>query len=164
MANAVEPPRTPAGKLARASVNPVNLGVAAAGAVLAIGLASPPIGILGGLAYLAMVAWDALGGDKKKAKSLKLPDSIPEPKTIQDAETRAAVEKILAAKANLERTLADTPEDVITHISTTLSTLSQLDSYTARLVARAEDISRHLRTVDIPALVEEVRQLTARAK
>ena len=164
MGTAVEPPSSRAGKLGKASVNPVNLGVAAAGLTLAIGLGSLPLGILGGLAYAAMVAWDALGDKKQRPKTARLPDQLPDPKTIEDPETRSAVEKIFAARANLEKTLAETPEDVITHISTTLATLSQLEAYAARLVARAEDITRHLKTVDISALVEEVRQLTQRAK
>ncbi|HSD87776.1 MAG TPA: hypothetical protein VLB44_09695 [Kofleriaceae bacterium] len=166
MGTAVEKPKDPSklGRaLGRASTNPVNLGVAAAGVTLAIGLGSLPVGILGGLAYLAMVAWDAMTPPKRPS-SVQLPSSLPDPKTISHPETRAAVEKIIAAKATLERTLADTPADVITHISGTLATLDQLESYAARLVARDEDITKHLAEVDLDALVEEVRMLTQRAK
>jgi hypothetical protein len=88
-----------------------------------------------------MVAFDALGPGKKR-KSAPLPTSLPNPKTIVDPETRVAVEKILASKAALERTLDETHSDVVAHISTTLSTLSELESYAARLVARAEDIAK----------------------
>lgn len=166
MGTAVEKPRD-SSKLGRtlgkASINPLNLGVAAGAATLAIGLGSLPIGILGGLAYVAMVAWDAMTPDKRPTTTT-LPVRLPDPKTIADPDTRAAVEKIVASKAALERSLAETPEDVITNLQTTLATLAQLESYAARLVTRAEDISRYLRDVNREALVEEVRVLTQRAR
>jgi hypothetical protein len=165
MSTAVEKPRDPSklGKLGRATVNPLNLGVAAGAATLAIGLGSLPIGVLGGLAYLAMVAWDAVTPNKR-TKTTRLPSTLPDPKTLQDPDTRAAVEKLIASKAMLQRTLDDTPDDVVTHIATTLSTLSQLESYAARLAARAEDITKFLSGVKLDALVEEIRVLTHRAQ
>lgn len=165
MSTAVERPKDPSkfGKLGRASVNSLNLAVAAGSATLAIGLGSLPLGILGGLAYAAMVAWDALS-PAKRAKTSKLPSTLPDPKTITNPDTRAAVEKLIESKATLQRTLDETPEDVIAHISTTLSTLSELESYAARLVARAEDITKYLSGVKLDALVEEIRVLTHRAQ
>jgi len=166
MSTAVEGPKPSspvARKLARASVNPINLGIGAGAAVLAIGLGSLPLGLLGGLAYLSMVAFDTLTG-KKKAKIVPLPTVLPDPKTIRDPETREAVEKIRASKAQLQRTIDDTPADVIAHMATTLSTLETLEAHAARLVARNEDIMQYLTGVDVTALVTEVKQLQQRAR
>ena len=49
-------------------------------------------------------------------------------------------------------------------MSTTLSTLQQLEAHAARLVSRNEDIVAHLKDVDIGALVAEVKQLQQRAQ
>jgi hypothetical protein len=167
MSTAVERPKEPStrGKaLAKATINPINLGIAAGAATLAVGLASWPIGVLGGLAYLAMVAFDALVPNKKPAKPIRIPTTLPDPKTIKDPDTRAAVEKIMASKAALERTIEDTPADVVAHMTTTLATLQQLEAHACRLVARNEDIVAHLKEIDVGALVAEVKQLELRAK
>jgi hypothetical protein len=167
MSTAVErpqPPPTRARALAKASVNPINLGVAAAAATLAIGLSSLPLGLLGGLAYLAMVAYDALTPQKIRPRaSVSVPTTLPDPKAIKDADTRTAVEKILASKEQLERAIDETPPDVVAHMSTTLATLEQLEAHAARLVSRNEDIVSHLGDVDVGALVTEIKQLQQRA-
>jgi hypothetical protein len=167
MSTAVEKPKepsTPLGRFGRATVNPVNIGIAAAAATLAIGLGSLPIGIIGGFAYLAMVAWDSVSGGKRGSKPTRLPTTLPEPKSVQDSELRRHVEKLVASKAAIERAIDETPGDVMAHLSTTLSTLHQLEGYAARLVHRGEDIARFLRGVNLEALVEEVRVLTHRAQ
>ena len=166
MGTAVEGPKSSspvARNVARASVNPINLGVGAGAAVLAIGLSSLPLGLLGGLAYVALVAFDAMTG-KKKLRAPVIPTVLPDPKTIRDAETRACVEKIRASKVQLQRAIDETPSDVIAHMATTLSTLQTLEAHAARLVARNEDIVQYLTGVDINALVTEVKQLQQRAR
>jgi len=168
MPPAVEPPKLPSSRaraLGKAAVNPLNLGVAAGAATLAIGLGSLPLGLLGGLAYVAMLAFDALSPDKATPRPRAArPSTLPDPTTIVDPDVRASVEKLVASKAALERALDDTPPDVLAHMSTTLASLDQLESYATRLVARAEDITKYLKGVDIDALVEEVKQLTQRAR
>jgi hypothetical protein len=166
VSTAVEKPKEPStrGKaLAKASVHPINLGIAAGAATLAIGLGSLPIGILGGLAYLAMVAFDALSPNKPKPAA-KIPTTLPDPKGIKDPQTRASVTRILTSKATLQRTLEETPPDVIAHMTTTLATLQQLEAYGARLVVRNEDIVTHLAGVDVAALVEEIKDIQQRAQ
>ncbi|HEY5945513.1 MAG TPA: hypothetical protein VIV40_08475 [Kofleriaceae bacterium] len=167
MSTAVERPKEPSTRgraLAKASVNPVNLGIAAGAATLAIGLGSLPIGLLGGLAYLALVAFDALSPKKKALRPRIVASTLPDPKTIKDADTRAAVEKIVASKAALDRAIEDTPPDVVAHMTTTLATLEQLEAHGARLVARNEDIVAHLSDVNVGQLVEEIKQLQQRAQ
>ena len=168
MSTAIEtpkkPPSTRARALGRAAVQPLNLGIVAGAATLAIGLGSLPLGLLGGLAYLAMVAFDALTPDKKAPPRMALSSTLPDPKTIKDADLRVAVEKLHASKTSLQRALDETSSEVLAHMSTTLSSLGQLEAYAARLVVRGEDIARHLAGVDLDGLVAEVKQLTQRAR
>ena len=166
MGTAVEKPKdppAPAGKaLAKASVNPINLGVAAGAATLAIGLGSFPLGILGGLAYVAMVAYDALTPSATPAHQRVLAAPLPDPKHVFDPETKSALIQIIANKAELERVLADTPPDVVANLATSLASIYELDSHAGRLIRRAEDIARHLAGVKLPSLVEDVKQLASR--
>ncbi len=168
MSTALEPPKSRArrpGAVGKAAFNPLNLGIAAGAATLALGLGSLPLGLLGGLAYLAMVAFDAMSSDKKTASPrLTVPSSLPEPKTLVDPDIRAAVEKLIASKAALQRALDETPPEVLTSVSTTVASLGQLEAYAARLAARGDDIMKHLKGIDIDALVAEVKQLTQRAR
>lgn len=147
--------------IAQASVNPLSLGVAAAGVTLAVGLGSLPLGLLGGLAYLAMVAFDAMQPPKRGTPN-PIADELPEPKSLTDETTREALEKIIASKKELERVLDETPPDVLANLSTTMSSVHVLDSYAARLIQRNEDIAKHLAGVNLPSLVAEVNELSGR--
>jgi hypothetical protein len=149
--------------IARASVNPVSLGVAGAAATLAIGLGSVPLAVLGGLAYVTMVAFDAMTPAKRAAPTAVV-TSLPEPKSLTDESTREALEKIVASKKELERVLDETPPDVLANLSTTLSSVHAIDSYAARLIGRGEDIAKHLAGVNLASLVEEVKDLSGRAE
>jgi hypothetical protein len=155
--------------IARATTSPVNLGVAAGSAVLAVGLASWPLAVLGGLAYGAMVAFDSINPAfwKKVYPSggaARLPaPKLPAAAAIQDPGTRAAVTQILAARAELDRVIKDTPADVMSQLSTTLSFLRELESNAARLVVRAEDLAKHLASVDVAALQADCARLAQRA-
>src|SRR5262252_8363276 len=98
--------------IARATTDPINLGVGAGAAVLAVGLASWPLGVLGGLAYGAMVAYDSLNPSFwKKTFAGKAPPAVklPPPEKISDPSTRAAVAQIHAARTELDRVIAETP-------------------------------------------------------
>jgi hypothetical protein len=145
--------------VARATIDPLNLGVAASAATLAIGFGSIAIGALGALAYGAMVAYDAFVPGKAKREH----DELPDPKTIADPETRHSITQIIAAKQEIARVLEDTPDDVRANLAETLASLHELDGFAARLVARAEDIAKHLRGVDLQALVTDVKVLNKRA-
>ncbi|HEX5060594.1 MAG TPA: hypothetical protein VFV99_14600 [Kofleriaceae bacterium] len=149
---------------ALALVNPVGLGVAAGAATVAIALTNPLIGVVGGGVWLATVAIDAIRRSRKKKKRAAV--SIPmmkDPDDIVDPTTRAAVQKILANKAELQKILDETPADLQIHISKTLGSLDELEMYAVRLVERAEDITTHLSKMNLPALVAEVKQLATRA-
>jgi len=150
--------------VARALVNPVGLGVAAGAATVAIALTNPVIGIVGGAAYLATVAIDAIRrrGKKSKARSFNVFGMRP-PEDIRDEATRNAVKRIASTRAELQKVLDGTPEDIKISIKNTLDSLDELERHAVRLVERAEDITVHLSKVNLPALVTEVKQLAQRA-
>jgi hypothetical protein len=150
--------------VARALVNPVGLGVVAGAATVAIALTNPLIGAVGGGVYLATVAIDAIR--RRRARKKRKGPSIPmmkDPDDIRDPATRAAVQKLLANKATLQRILDETPEDLQVHLTQTLRSLDELEMHAVRLVERAEDITGHLANMNLPALVAEVKQLATRA-
>src|SRR5687767_13636451 len=145
--------------VARAIVNPVGLGVAAGAATVAIALTNPVIGIVGGGVYLATVAIDAIRRSRKKRKKRALGPVIhmmKDPDDIKDPQVRAAVQKMLANKAALQKVLDETPEEVKLHMKTTLDSLDELERYAVRCVERAEDVITHLSKQNLPALVAEV--------
>src|SRR5678815_3266568 len=71
--------------------------------------------------------------------------------------------KLFACKDQLQRVLDDTPPDILVHVTKTLATLDEMESYAVRLVDRAEEITRHFTTVNLASLVTEVKQLATRA-
>lgn len=151
--------------LARASTNPLNLGIGAAAATLAIGLGSVPLAALGVVAYGAMVAFDAFNpAFWKKVYALPAAERVELPKAISDEATRVAIGKLVAARAELERTLKDTNAEVRSQLAGALAAVDDLESHAARLVARAEDIARHLAKIDVEAVRAEIAQLAARAR
>jgi hypothetical protein len=152
--------------LRRAATQPVSLGVAAASAVLSAGLASWALGLLGCLAYGALVTHDTLS--PAFWRKLRSPSAAPLPKlpsadSIGDPGTREAVASIAAAKSELARVIDETSPDVVANLSGTLASLRELDGQVATLVSRAEDIARHLGSVDIKAVKAESAQLGMRA-
>jgi hypothetical protein len=150
--------------VARALVNPVGLGVAAGAATVAIALTNPLVGIVGGGIYLFTVAVDAARRSRKNTKrSGTVIHGMPHPDSLKDEDTRTAVKKIFANKKQLQKVLDETPQDVLNHMSRTLSSLDELERHAVRLVERAEDITQHLAKINLPALVTEVKQLAQRA-
>ena len=151
----------------RASTNPINLGIGAAAATLAIGLGSIPLAALGVLAYGALVAYDTFNPTFwKKVYAPVAPPKLrlPEPRSVDDPGTRSALVQIIATKAELARVLDETPPDVQAALATTLSSLQELENQAARLVQRAEDVARHLATVNEDALRADSAALAQRAK
>ena len=151
--------------LARASTNPLNLGIGAAAATLAIGLGSLPLAALGVVAYGAMVAFDAFNpAFWKKVYALPVPQRVELPKAISDPGTRTAIGRLVAARSELDRTLKETNAEVTSQLAGAIASLDELESHAARLVARAEDIARHLAKIDIEAVRVEIATLEARAR
>lgn len=149
--------------VARALVNPVGLGVAAGAATVAVALTNPLVAAVGGGVYLFTVAVDAIRRARKRKRPVAVIGGMPDPDDCKDPNTRSAVGKILAAKAKLQKVLDDTPPDIEVHLSHTLASLDEMQSYAVRLVLRAEELTKYLGSINLPALVQEVKQLATRA-
>ena len=150
----------------KASTNPINLGIGAAAATLAIGLGSIPLAALGVLAYGAMVAYDTFNPTfwKKVYAPQEAPKlRLPEPKSVDDPGTRSALVQIISSKQELDRVLAETPPEVRSALALTLASLQELLNQATRLIQRAEDVARHLGTVNEDALLADSKQLANRA-
>jgi len=148
--------------LARAAGGALNLAALAAGAIGAAALHSIPVAALGGIAYAALVAWDLVGegGGAKSARVSLLPDA----KTIEDAQTRAAIETIHGARRELDRVLGETSPDVQAHLAMALASVDELEGRAASLAARAEDIARYLATTNADAVKRDVEHLARRVE
>lgn len=147
--------------VARALVNPVGLGVAAGAATVAVALTNPLVGAVGGAVYVATVLIDALRRARKKPK--RHFGVMPDPETIHDPDVRIAVNRIIDARAAIQKAIDETPPDVVMQLTNTLAKLDEMEGYAASLVRRAEDSTKYLASVNLPALVQEVKQLATRA-
>ncbi len=152
--------------VARATTSPLNLGVAGAGVIAAAALGSWPILALGGAAYAALVAFDSANPafwKKTFAGGGREPIKLPAADKLKDKSTRSAVERLRAARAELERVLAETPADVRSNLTTVEASLEELEERAARLVLRAEELARYLVRVDGAAIREDVARLDTQA-
>jgi hypothetical protein len=153
--------------VARATTSPINLGVAGAGVIAAAALGSWPILALGGAAYAALVAFDSanpafwkktFAGGGRDRVPLRAPDKV------KDEASRAAVTRLVAARKELARVLAETPADVRANLATVESSLDELEERAAHLVARAEELARYLVRVDGNAIRDDVARLDAQVR
>jgi phage shock protein A len=82
----------------------------------------------------------------------------------QVKEGEALITKLTAqAKAYLKLGNRDMAAQFALQLTKTLATLDEMDGYAASLVRRAEDSTKYLSTVNLPALVNEVKTLATRA-
>jgi hypothetical protein len=159
--------RTGVGKVfGRAAIGPLNLGVLGGAVLGAVALASWPIAALGGAAYAALVASDVSSAEFRRrilfgrAKPTRLPD----PKSIEDSDVRAAVEQIAAARREVDQVIKGIPDRVQRNVATAIAAIDELEGHGALLALRAAELSRYLASVDRMAVHEEADAHAARAK
>jgi hypothetical protein len=153
--------------VARASVSPLNIGVAGGAAVAALALGSWPILALGGAAYAALVAFDAANPSfwqRVYGRAAVPPRRLPDPESLRDPATKDAVVRLQRARGELDRVLRETPDGVTRHLGSTLTSLEMLEAQAGRMAERAEEIARHLATIDEPAVRADAARLGERAK
>ena len=80
--------------IGRAATGWLNLGVAGAAAVGAAALQSWPVAVLGGVTYVALVAWDFARGPKVRVEPQKA--EFSDLKKYKDAQTQGSVRAVLA--------------------------------------------------------------------
>ena len=145
----------------QAATGRINLAALGVGAVSAAALQSWSALALGGAAYLALAAWDLTTESfwKRVIEGRAERESLPALRDVKDAEVRASVQRIQAARKSIDRALAEAPDEVSLQVRASLGGLEELDARAARLVELAEGLARHLASVDEVALREEARQL-----
>jgi len=151
----------------KALLGPVNLSVAGAAAVGAAALGSLPLLALGGAAYAALVAWDLSSpGFWRKVVGTggSAGDELPPAREVFDAETRAALERVHAARTTIARVVADSPAPMAASLGSLLASLDELDQRTGRLVGRSDELSRYLAGNDAGALRREMDEIAERAR
>lgn len=150
----------------QAATGKLNITALGAGAVSAAAFHSWPLFALGGVAYAALAAWDLASESfwKRLSETPEAVDALPKSREVEDAEVRAAVERIQAARGAIERALGEASDDVAAHVRLSLIGLDELNGRAARLVDLAEGLARHLRRVDVNALQTEVMRLDHKAK
>jgi hypothetical protein len=149
----------------KALLGPVNLSVAAASALASAALASWPLLALGAVAYSALVAWDLSSQTfwKRVLNPAQKLERLPVPRELADPETRALVERVHAARAEIARTVAAAPASVTAPLHEPLAALEEVDQRVGRLALRSEQLSRYLGTRDARALRDEAAHLRERA-
>lgn len=157
---AKEAGKSGAKKLVKAVTGPINMAVVGAATVSALALHSWPVVALGGAAYAALVAWDFVSGNDKKAARERT--SLPEPGRLKDAATRSAVLAIVSARKELERVLEDTSDDVKTNLALALGAADELVERAAVLATRSEDLGKYLVSIDPRVLEQDIAQLRQR--
>ena len=155
----------PVGKvIARAVAGPMNVAVGVAGAIGGMLLHAWPVTAVGGLAYLAMVAWDLISPEfwsKVSAGEVLPPSRLPQPDAVKDPAVRSTVRELWIARNELARVISEANPQVRGYVGIIISSLGQLESHAAELVGRADLLGRYLATVS-PSLVEqEVARLRA---
>lgn len=158
-------PRSPVGRvLGKAATGAVNLAVAGSAAVGAAALHSWPVLALGGVAYAALVAWDMASPRFWKQALAAPPAALPDPDELLDHATRDAVRAILSARKELEAVLEETSDEVKGHLGQTLSSITELEQRSARLISRAEELARYLGKVSAAPVRQEITRLDEKAR
>jgi hypothetical protein len=146
----------------RAATGIVNIGVAGAAAVGAAALHSWPLLAVGGVTYAALVAWDLVRGGGKSASQPSAVQRLREPGTYADPQTQQTVRALLGAKQEIDRVLAETPDEVKGNLAMALVSVDALLERAAGLADRGEDLSRYLVTKDPRVVRQDVESLRQR--
>jgi hypothetical protein len=160
--------------VARAVANPLNLGVAGAGAVAAWLVGAWPLAALGGAAYVAMVAMDLTsptfwrramgsGAAAPAAQPMGVTPRALDPAALSDPAVRDAAGLVRRAEDELRRVLSDAQGDVAVQVATLQGSVEELTRRADRLARSGEEISRHLAREDPSALRREIERLEGRA-
>ena len=149
----------------RAAIQPFQLWILTLAEVGAVAIGSWPLAALGAVAYAAMVASDVSNEEFRRRVLFgrKRPLALPEPKRLADPEVRAAVERIVAARAALDNVVKTMPRRIHRNVTTALGAIDELQGHGAALAVRADELSRYLAGSDGIAASRDADALSARA-
>jgi hypothetical protein len=129
-------------EVGKSAISTVNLLVAGAAAVSAAALQSIPIALLGGAAYAALVAWDALG----RAEGPRSP--MPDLDSLQNPEARQALGALIAARRELKRVVEQSPQQIGRYLDVALTSIVELEAHAGKLIGRLDELARYVATTD----------------
>ncbi len=150
----------------RAAVNTVNLVVAGSAAVAAAALHSLPVLALGGAAYAAMVAWDAMNpAFQKKARGEQAAAEVDLSGLRGHADERARfyAEALNEGRAQRAKALADVPPAAEQFIAASMSQVPDLEAHAKLLVDRLVAVRAHLEHSSPDEAREALASLRTRA-
>ena len=149
----------------RAAVGPLNMAVLVVAVLVAVVLASWPIAAIGAAAYAALIASDLSSAEFRRRVLLgrQAPRGLPRPDALHDPAVVAAVAKLAAARAEVDRVARATPERVQRMIGGALAAIDELLAHGAQLALRADEVARYLGTVDAAEIEREAGELAGRA-
>jgi hypothetical protein len=135
----------------------LNLAVAALTVLTAAALHSGWLFLLGAAAYAALVAWDASSA-RRAEDGLAPAPALPAAAELSDEETARLAARMHAARARLRGALAAAPESVQAQLVMARASVADLEGRAARLLGRAEQLTRCLAESD-PDAVGVARRL-----
>ncbi len=149
------------GRAIRVLGSHLTLLVGGTAGTIAVLFHSWEIGALGATACGMLFAAERAGAWKKKRVLAR--GALESGETFADAQTSAAVDAIVGARTELERTLAETEASLIADLAPALAQIADLEARGAKLAKRSEEISRFLAKSDYGALRRECDTLKTRA-
>ncbi|MBS2011270.1 MAG: hypothetical protein JST00_00045 [Deltaproteobacteria bacterium] len=138
-----------------------TLLVGGTAATLAVLLHSWDIGLAGAAACGVMVVVERAG--KWRPRRLLPRSPLGSAAEFTDPQTASAVQALTLARAELERTLAQTEASLVADLSPALAQVGDLEARGAKLAQRSEEIARYLAKSDHATLRRECDALAARA-
>lgn len=147
--------------LLEAAGNTTSLLVAGASIIAATMFGSWAILLLGGAAYASMVGVKASRpGLWQKALTPPRPAAaLPDPVRLSDPMLRTMVAALKNGRAEVTRVLQECPDEVKAHVGFATRSVEELEGTAARLIERAEELIRYLRTVRRDSIHDEIRRL-----
>jgi hypothetical protein len=155
--------------VARSVASPLNLTVAGAAAIGAAALQSWPLGVLGGAAYAALVAWDLVSPDfwrkalSSDASTPKGGAKIPSPNKIADPGLRQTAAVVLGARSKLHVLLDEASGDVAVQLAGVRVAVDELEGRAAGLIKSGDQLIRYLGQSDADGVRREIERLRGRA-
>ncbi|MFO0755884.1 MAG: hypothetical protein U0359_05310 [Byssovorax sp.] len=148
--------------LGRSVTGTVNLVVAGSAAVGAAALHSLPILAVGGVAYAALVAWDLASPSFWKKSMSRAPEDLPDPEKVMDPQVGELIRGLVAGQEKLGDVLKETPEEVKAHLGAVMASMAEMEDGAARLIKRAEDLTRYLATTNAETVKKEIEKLAGK--
>ncbi len=152
--------------IVKSATSMVNIVVAGSAAIGAVALHSWAIAAVGGATFFALTAWDLVAGDDRKKRRDSVPGAPPLATSddVSDAQTKAALQTIEKARAEIDRVLEETPADVQASLSMVGVSVNELEERARKLGARGEDLARYLAGTSFAQVEKDVEALTQRAR